>query len=99
MVHVNISLTHGCTRLMQHDSRPEELNSLEGAAQNKGENKDYKGKILERHDVVASTYSCELRHGSRNYSQICAVVTMNVENMCFRPQNRDSLQEKTLLRF
>lgn len=52
----------------------EQLNSLEGATQNNGENKDYKGKIPEHHDVVTSTYSCELRHGTRNYTQIWAVV-------------------------
>ncbi|KAK7139530.1 hypothetical protein R3I93_016613 [Phoxinus phoxinus] len=52
--------------------------------ENNGENEDYKaGKVLEHHDVVASTYSSELRHASRNYSQIWAVVTGDVENMCF----------------
>ncbi|KTF95593.1 hypothetical protein cypCar_00024903 [Cyprinus carpio] len=56
----------------------EELNSLEGATRNNGEHKEYKGKVLERHDAVASTY----RHGTWIYNQICAVVTANVENMC-----------------
>lgn len=80
----------------------EQLNSLEIPTQNNGENKDFKGKIPEHHDVVTSTYSCELRHGTRNYTQIWAVVTVNVENMCFcRPTetrcSSDSRRERVVI--
>lgn len=54
---------------LEHRVRGAELTGR--ATPNNGEHKDYKEKVLERRDVVASTYSCEAHMDQELQSDLC----------------------------